>query len=107
VRDECSDLLRVRGHQGQRVDRPAAAGEDVRRRVVQRGVQSVQLVRVLVWRGLGGVVGAFAALRSAGSYVTTVRSANCEARVLNPVALIGDPMSSRTGCLLASVLRTS
>jgi hypothetical protein len=61
VRHERADLLGVLGHQGQRVDRAAAAGEDVHRAGVQRGDQPVQVVRVLVRRGLAGAVGALAA----------------------------------------------
>src|SRR6266568_2814722 len=42
VRHQRPDLLRVPGHQGQRVDGPAAAGEDVHRPGVQRADQPVQ-----------------------------------------------------------------
>ena len=66
VRYQRADLLRVLGHQGQRVDGAAAAGEDVHRSGVQRGDQPVQVVGVLVRGGLGGAVGATAAVRAAG-----------------------------------------
>ena len=65
VRDERPDLLRVLGHQGQRVDRAAAAGEEVDRAGAERRDQPVQVVGVLVGRGLAGAVGALAALDAA------------------------------------------
>jgi hypothetical protein len=39
--------------------------------------------------------------------VTTVRSSKSPARVVNPIAPIGEPMISRTGSVLASLLRMS
>ena len=66
MRDERPDLLGVLGHQGQRVDGAAAAGEDVRRSGVQRGDQPVQVVGVLIGGGFGGAVGAPAAVGAAG-----------------------------------------
>jgi hypothetical protein len=36
-----------------------------------------------------------------GSYVTTVRSRKCSARVVNPPASIGDPIISSTGSMLS------
>lgn len=65
VRDECPDLPRVLGHQGECVHGAAAAGEDVDGCGVERGDRSVKIVRVLIRRGFGGVVGALAALRAA------------------------------------------
>jgi hypothetical protein len=67
VRHQDADLLRVPGHQGQRVDGAAAAGEDVCRPGAQRIDQPVQIVGLLLDRGLRGAVGALAAPRSAGS----------------------------------------
>jgi hypothetical protein len=61
VRHEGAHLLRMPGHQRERVDRSAAAGEDVRRLSAERGDQPVQVVRVLIPRGLGCAVGPFAA----------------------------------------------
>jgi len=66
VRHQGPDLLRVPGHQGQRVDRAAAAGEDVHRPGIERGDDPVQVISVLIRRGLGSVVGARAALHPAG-----------------------------------------
>ena len=60
VRHQRMDLFGVLSHQGQAVDRAAAAGEDVHRAGVQRRDQPVQIVRVLVRRGLAGAVGALA-----------------------------------------------
>jgi hypothetical protein len=70
VRHQRPDLLRVPGHQGQRVDRATAAGEDVHRPRVQRpGLDStdqpVQVIGVLVRRGLEDAIGARAAPRPA------------------------------------------
>src|SRR4051794_2324888 len=42
-----------------------------------------------------------------GSYLTTVRSGKCPARVTKPSEPIGEPIKNRTGSLLASFLRTS
>ena len=58
VRDEGADLLRVAGDQGQRVDRAAAAREEVDRSGAERRDQPVQVVGMLVGRRLGGAVGA-------------------------------------------------
>ena len=65
VRHQHADLLRVPGHQGQCVDRAAAAGEDVGGRGAEGGNQPVQIVGVLIGCGPGGTVGALAASRSA------------------------------------------
>jgi hypothetical protein len=56
----------VFGHQGERVDGAAAAGEDVHKPRAQRINQPVQVVGLLLDRGLRGAVGALAAPRSAG-----------------------------------------
>ena len=65
VRDERSDLLWMRGHQGQRVHGAAAAGEEIHRTGVELRDQPVEVVRVLVGRRLGRVVGLLAAFDSA------------------------------------------
>ena len=57
VRHQRTDLLRVPGHQGKRVDRPAAAREEVHGLRAHRGDHPVQVVRVLLGCGLGGRVG--------------------------------------------------
>src|SRR6185312_17541790 len=64
VRYQDADLLGVLGHQGERVDGAAAAGEDVHRTGVQRIDQPVQIVGVLLDRGLQGAVGTLAAPRA-------------------------------------------
>jgi hypothetical protein len=48
VRDERPHLLRVLGHQSQRVHRAAAAGEDVDRPSIDRGDEPMQVVGVLL-----------------------------------------------------------
>ena len=66
VRDERADLLRVPGDQDERIDRPAAAREDVHRARLQLGDQPVQVIGVLVGRGLQGAVRALAAAGAPG-----------------------------------------
>jgi hypothetical protein len=56
----------VRGHQSERVDGTAAAGEDVHRPGAQRIDEPAQIVGLLLDQGLRGAVGALAAPRSAG-----------------------------------------
>ena len=53
VRDERPDVLRVLGHQRQRVHRAAAAGEQVDRSAAERLDDPMQVVRVLIGRRLG------------------------------------------------------
>ncbi len=66
VGDEGPDLLRMAGHQGERVHRPTAGREDVHRSGIERRDQPVQVVGVLIRRGFGGAVGPPASLRPAG-----------------------------------------
>ena len=65
VRDERPHLLRVLGHEGQRVHRAAAAGEQVHRPGIDRRDEPMQVVRVLLDRVLRRAVGARAPLRPA------------------------------------------
>jgi hypothetical protein len=62
MRDERQNLLRMPGHQLQRVHRTAAAGEQVHRTDVQRRDDPMQIVRLLLDRGLGGAIGAPASI---------------------------------------------
>jgi hypothetical protein len=90
------------GHHREPVDRSTAAGEYVNRPGAQRGDQPVQVVRVLLRRGLCGAVGPLAAPDPRGSYVTTVRSRKYSASVVNPLASIGDPIISSTGAVVSA-----
>ena len=65
VRHQGADLLRVPGHQGKPVDGAAAATEDVHRPGGHDIDQPVQVVGLLLDRGLRGAVGALAAPRPA------------------------------------------
>ena len=107
VRDEGPDILGMAGDQGQRVDGATAAGEEVDGSAADRLDHAVDVVGVLLGRGLGGVV--VLRLRSTprGSYVTTVRSVKWPARVPKPAAPIGDPIMTRGGSVLDSLRRTS
>ena len=62
VRDERPDVLGVLRHEGERVDRAAAAGEQVDRARVERGDDPMQVVGVLLGRGRAGRIGLRAAL---------------------------------------------
>ena len=72
MRHEGADLLGVLGGQGERVDRAAAGGEDVGRPGAQRIDQPVQIVGLLLDRGLRGAVGALAAPRPELAALLTV-----------------------------------
>ncbi len=66
VCDERPDLLWMAGHERERVHGPAAAGEDVHGSGVDGRDHPVQVVGVLVGRGLGGAVGPLAPVHPAG-----------------------------------------
>ena len=62
VRDERPHVLRVLRHEGERVDGAAAAGEEVDRAAAELGDDPVEVVGVLLGRGLAGGIGLRAAL---------------------------------------------
>jgi hypothetical protein len=63
VRDERPHLLRVLGHQGQRVHRAAAAGEQIDRLFIECGDEPIQVVCVFLDRVLCRAAGSLAPLR--------------------------------------------
>jgi hypothetical protein len=65
VRDERPHVLRVLGHEGERVDRATAAGEDVDRPRTDRLDEPMQVVGVNVGRHQAGGIGLHAALGAA------------------------------------------
>ena len=65
MRDERPDLLRVLRHEGERVHRATAAGEEVDRTHAELGDDPMQVVGVLLGRGLAGRIGLRAALDAA------------------------------------------
>ena len=108
VRDERPHVLRMLRDEGQRVDRAAAAGEEV-----DGPPPTASMTR---WMSsacssgvdrAGGVVLARCARCRAGRRSRSVRSAKWPASVPKPAAPIGEPMSSRGGSVLASLRRTS
>jgi hypothetical protein len=66
VRDERPDLLGMPGDQNECVTRAAAAGEDVNRSRIEHRDDPMQIVGMLVGRGLRRTVGPHTRLGSAG-----------------------------------------
>ena len=65
MRDERPDVLRVVRHEGERVHGAAAAGEEVDRAAAELGDDPMQVVGVLLGRGLACGIGLRAALDAA------------------------------------------
>ena len=109
VRDERAHLLRMLGDQRERVDGPAAAGEEVHRPATEFGDQPVQVVGVLVRRGLRpGRRPTRCGRPRAGRRSRPSGQGSARPGVVNPLAAIGEPIISSAGSALsASASRTS
>jgi hypothetical protein len=106
VRDQRPDVLRVPGHEGERVDRATAAGEQVDR-ATDRLDEPMQVVGVDVGRHRAGRIGLRAALDAAWVVGDQGAVGEVPRQRAEAAGAIGQPISNRIGSVLASFRRTS